>query len=92
MSDNKTTWLTAPMRVWEAKCGKGSFPFGAAGRAFKNLAKAGHSPDTIADHLAVYLAQTPAQYRSIWKFAQNFAEFAPKPVTPLVDEFGVVRE
>jgi hypothetical protein len=51
----RTTWLTPIGDVWDADNGKGSFPYPQAARELKPLRDAGHTPETIAEHLAWYL-------------------------------------
>lgn len=88
----RETWLTAPSEEWAKRFGAGTFPFGIAGRAFKPLAAAGHSSETIARHLARYLDATNPQYLSLPKFAQTFASWGPNVLAGdfTVDDTGVL--
>lgn len=79
-------WLSPCADVWEARFGKGTFPGGVAGRSLKSLS-AHHTPEEIAQRLAVYLDQTDPRYFSWPRFAMLFGSFAPQP---LVDESGVL--
>lgn len=78
-------------RVWEARFGEGSFPWGEFGKHCKALAKA-HTPPVIADHLRRYLAKTDTQYVSPARFAKTFGEYAPVDANAIVDEFGCFTE
>jgi uncharacterized protein YdaU (DUF1376 family) len=51
----RSTWLTPVAEAWEARNGKGTFPFGQAAALLKSLRKAGNSSDVIARHLGFYL-------------------------------------
>ena len=95
-----TTWLTPACEAWEDAFGKGTFPFGMAGRFLKPLSAAGHSSETIGAHLAAYIAANDPKYLNLARFAQTFQAWAPKVVAPaqaqdgwdmLVDADGVVR-
>lgn len=81
------SWLLPSSRVWEAKYGEGSFPWGEFGRHCKPL-KQHHPPAVIADHLGRYLSRTETQFVSSARFAKTFAEYAPVNAGALVDEFG----
>lgn len=85
------TWLTPASEVWDGRFGKGTFPFGMAGKAFKPLRSAGHSPETIAEYLRVYLDKTEPQFINLHRFAATFATWDPaQGELPLVDEFGML--
>ena len=87
----RETWLTPIEKVWEEWNGVGSFK-GQIGLAMKHLAPLyeAHGSETLAAHVEQYLAETNGepQYRSLPKFASNFASYAPKP--PIVN--GVPAE
>lgn len=69
--------------------GKGSFPFGRAGKALLPL-KPHYTPEDIAAHLGEYLdALNDPQYLSLNRFVETFARWEPKSLT---DDYGVVRE
>ena len=98
MTTDAVTWLTPACEAWEDTFGKGTFPFGMAGRFLKPLAGAGHSPYTIGTHLATYIAANDPKYLNLARFAQTFQAWAPKAPVPqadgwdmLVDADGVVR-
>lgn len=82
-------WLAPSKTVWEARFGKGTFPYGMAGRALKPLLE-GADPEDIAAHLEVYLNKTNAQFVNLHRFAQTFAEWNPKQLPLLVDDDGVL--
>jgi hypothetical protein len=82
------SWLNPAAVVWEARFGRGTFPWPMAGRALKAL-QPHHEPDVIASHLDEYLDQTPPQFINLFKFAQTFGAYAP---TEMVDKDGVLIE
>lgn len=90
-------WLAPSKAVWEERFGKGSFPYGRAGRALKPLLD-GADPEQIAAHLKRYLDKTNPQFVSLERFAITFAEWNPLQTEfdalsePLVDEDGVLTE
>lgn len=71
----KTTWLTPICAVWESKMGAGTFPAKKAAGLLGKLTKAGHSPDTIAQYLTVYLRTTDVKFVSLARFAETFASW-----------------
>ena len=77
------TWLTPVEKVWEEWNGVGSFK-GQIGVAMTYLSPLyqAHGADTLAAHVGQYLAETDGNphYRSLQKFASNFASYAPKPM------------
>ena len=85
----RDSWLGPASRVWQARFGAGSVNFGKFGRILKQLHEA-HSPATIAEHLQRYLERTDAQYASLPRFAETFAEYGPTDPNALVDEWGVL--
>jgi hypothetical protein len=83
-----TSWLSPSATVWEAKFGKGSFPYGMAGRALKPLGRAGWTPEEIAVRLEHYLKRLDnPQFVSLWKFAATFGMWeAPNDTKPTARE------
>lgn len=86
----KDSWLLPASRIWEARFGAGTFPWGESGKALKPLHRAGHEPGIIAEHLGRYLQRTDTQFVSMPRFAKTFAEYAAIDPGALVDEFGVL--
>jgi len=85
-------WLVPMRDVWEAVNGRGTFPWGAAGKFLKPL-RQGYDDEEIAQRLKVYLGRTPAQFLNLSRFAQTIEQYDPKQLDlPLVDEFGMLRE
>lgn len=83
------TWLGPSKKVWEARYGVGTFPYGQASRALRPLLD-GADAYQIAEHLEVYLERTPARFVSITRFAQTFSQWNPKQLSLLVDEDGAL--
>ena len=77
----RQTWLTPSMKAWEAEMGKGTFPFGKAGKAFIALHRAGWSPEDIGGRLGFYLRslkrEGSVRYLSLPKFVETFGEWNP---------------
>lgn len=85
------TWLTPAAEVWDERFGEGTFPVGMAAKALSPLYRAGRPPETIAAHLATYLARTEPQFINLHKFAATFATWDPaQGELALVDEFGML--
>jgi hypothetical protein len=87
----KDSWLLPASRIWEARFGAGTFPWGEFGKNCKAL-KPHHAPATIADHLKRFLDVTPAEFAIPSKFAKTFGQWAPIDSGALVDEFGCMTE
>ncbi len=88
----RETWLTPVEKAWEEWNGAGSFA-GLIGEAMGRLAPLyhAHGAEKLAAHVGQYLSETEREphYRSLTKFAANFAAYTPKP---LVNEWGVMTE
>lgn len=87
----RDSWLVPSARVWEARFGAGTFPWGEFGKNCKAL-KPHHAPATIADHLNRFLDVTPAEFAIPSKFAKTFGQWAPIDSGALVDEFGCMTD
>ncbi len=79
----RVTWLTPIADAWEASAGAGSFSTlaGQAAKACQPLIDAGTTPEGIGKRLRKYLRATESRFWSITRFAQTFADWAPKEPT-----------
>lgn len=85
-------WLTPVREVWEAHNGKGTLPWGIAGKALKPLREF-HDDEEIARYLDVYLKRTDPRFINLFKFAATFAQYDPAQLEiALVDEFGMLTD
>ncbi len=88
------SWLAPASIVYEARYGRGSFPWGMAGKALKPVFQSGATGEAIAANLGRYLEATDPAYLNLGKFAQTFSNWAndkPAKAEPTPRAFPVNR-
>lgn len=86
------SWLEPYRIVWESRSGAGSFRAvaGQCARYLKPLEDA-HGAQAVAAAFAKYLEADPVRYRSVARFAANYAEYAGLLPGPQMSDDEIAR-